>query len=68
MEESTPRPIDLDDRERLTLADAIDAYRSVRSEQHSWLRVPIGQRLSPHDLDSLRKSLLEGIDNEDREG
>lgn len=50
----------LDTRERLTLADAIDAYRSVRSEDKKWMRLEFGERLSPHQLDKLRDALLEG--------
>lgn len=56
------RPVHLDDQERKTLADAIDVYRTVRSQQHEWMRLPIDQRLSPHDLDVLRGALLEGVE------
>lgn len=57
-----PRPIFLDDRTRLTLADAIDAYRSVRTEDHEWMRLDYFDRFSPAELDDLRRSLLEGTE------
>lgn len=57
----TARPIDLDNRERRTLADALDAYRSLpHMEHHEWMRVPRSERLSPADLDDLTRDLLEG--------
>lgn len=56
--------LDLSIRQRVTLADAIDAYRSVRVEDREWMRLHIWERFSPADLDSLQKALLEGTGEE----
>lgn len=48
----------LTEQERKTLADALDAYRSVRTGNHEWMRLPYMERMSPAALDDLSKKIL----------
>ena len=53
--------IRLTDIERLTLADAIDAYRSVRIEDKECMRLDYFDRMSPAELDGLQADLLSRV-------
>lgn len=47
----------LTEQERLTLLDAIGAYRSVRTQDRPWMHLRHDDRMSPTELDELARTL-----------
>lgn len=52
----------LTEQERLTLLDAISAYRTVRTEDRPWMRLGYDERMSPAELDVMARALLRAGD------